>query len=174
VTVSQLDELASLRSEVEGIDREARLAAPESAGHAAALSYSIGVWSSAEDNLVAIVESIKETLAKLTPVASFETSRDGFTARTVINYSGQAVSVWSSGTTLDLADAHLESLQGAYAFRASVVRVIAAVGNAVVAISIAVANPLTVWHAVKSAEALKPAVDRLAAAVAANEPSPQP
>lgn len=114
-----------------------------------------------------MVDSIKETLAKLAPVAHFETTVDGFTAKTVISYSGFAASVWSSGTTWELVDAHLESLQRAYAFRSAVAAVVAAVGNAVVAISIAVGNPLTVWHAVKSAEALKLAVDRLAASVAA-------
>jgi hypothetical protein len=46
-----------------------------------------------------------------------------------------------------------------------------AAGNAVVAISIAVGNPLTVWHAINSAEALKSAVDRLATAVTAQSSS---
>ena len=71
-----------------------------------------GIASSAEEKVAAIVESIKETLAKLAPVAHFETTLDGFTAKTVINYSGFAASVWSSGTTTELVDAHLESLRG--------------------------------------------------------------
>jgi hypothetical protein len=175
VSASQVEELASLRGEVEAIARDARQLPLDSGGQAAAMSYSLGVvggiLTAPQEKIVAIVDSIKETLAKLAPVAHFETTVDGFTAKTVINYSGFAASVWSSGTTWELVDAHLESLRRAYAFRAAVAGVVAAVGSAVVAISITVGNPLMVWHAVKSAEALKLAVDRLAASVAAHAQS---
>ncbi len=167
-----LEELTSLRGDVEEIARGARQIPPDSAEHAAAMSYSFGnvggIISSAEEKVAAILKSIKETLAELAPVASFETTVGGFTVKTVINYSGFAASVWSSGTTTELVDAHLKSLQEAYAFRTAATTVVAAVGNAAVAISIAVGNPVTVWHAVKSAEALKVAVERFATAVAAN------
>jgi molybdopterin-binding protein len=179
VSVSQVGELASLRNEVEGIARDARQVRLDSGGQVVATSYSLGVvggiLTAPQEKIVAIVDaikdSVKETLAKLAPVAHFETTVDGFTAKTAINYSGFAVSVWSGGTTWELVDAHLESLRTAYAFRAAVTGVVAAVGNALVAISIAVGNPLTVWHAVKSAEALKLAVDRLAASVATHAQS---
>ena len=175
MSVSQVEELASLRSEVEAIARDARQVPLDYGGQAAAMSYSLGavggILAAPQEKIVAIVDSIKETLAKLAPVAHFETTVDGFTAKTVINYSGFAASAWSSGTTWELVDAHLESLRRAYAFRTAVTGVVAAVGNAVVAISIAVGNPLTVWHAVKSAEALKAAVDRLAASVATHAQS---
>jgi molybdopterin-binding protein len=153
VNATGLDELASLRGEIEEITRGA--------------SHSFGIVSSAEEKIVAIVESINQTLTKLALVADFETTVDGFTAKTVITYSGSAASVWSTRTTAKLVDAHLVSLQRVYAFRAAVTAVVAAVGNAVVAISIAVGNPLTVWRAIKSAETLKSAVDRLAAVVVA-------
>ena len=171
MSAADLEELAALRGEVEEIARGAGRISPEAAEGVSGVSYSFGFVSSAEEKVVAIGESIKETLAKLAPVAHFETTVGGFTAKTVMNYSGIAASVWSSGTTVELVAAHLESLRKVYAFRAAVTAVVAAVGNAVVAISIAVGNPLTVWHAVKSAEALKAAVDRLAAAVAANAQS---
>ena len=175
MNAADLKELAALRGEVEEIARDARRIPAEPTGAPSAMSYSFGILggmaSSAEEKVAAIVESIKETLAKLAPVAHFETTVDGFTARTVVSYSGFAASVWSSGTTAGLVAAHLESLRRVYAFRAAVTAVVAAVGNAVVAISIAVGNPLTVWHAIRSAEALKSAVDRLAAAVAANAQS---
>jgi hypothetical protein len=171
VSASGVEDLVALRDEVQEIAREARHLPLDSTGSYAELNYSFGIVLSAEEKIVAIFDSIKQTLLMLAPVAHFETTIDGFTARTAINYSGYAASVWSSGTTASLVDAHLESLEGAYAFRAAAAAVVASVGNAVVAISIAVSNPLTVWHAVKSAEALKQAVNRLAAEVAANAQS---
>ena len=166
----QLEDVNSLRGEIDGIAHDARRAAAETgegaAGNAGAMSYSLGIFSSPESTVAAIVDSIRETLSKLAPVATFETSREGFTARTVINYSGRAVSVWCVNPSSELVDAHLSSLQNAYLFRAAVAGVIAAVGNALVSISIAVANPLTALQALRSAEALKRAVGRLAAAVA--------
>ena len=84
------------------------------------MSYSLGVvggiLTAPQEKIVAIVDSIKETLAKLAPVAHFETTVDGFTAKTVINYSGFAASVWSSGTTWELVDAHLGSLERGVCF----------------------------------------------------------
>ncbi len=175
MNAADLEELAALRGEVEEIARGVGQTPAEPSGAPSAMSYSFGVLggiaSSAEEKVAAIVGSIKETLAKLAPVAHIETTVDGFTAKTVVNYSGFAASVWSSSTTTQLVDAHLESLRRVYAFRSAVTAVVAAVGNAVVAISIAVGNPLTVWRAIKSAEALKSAVDRFAAAVAANSQS---
>jgi hypothetical protein len=175
VSAADLEELAALRREIEEIARGAGQNPGDASGPADAMSYSSGpgggiggIVSSAEEKVAAIVDSIETTLAKLAPVAHFQTTCDGFTAKMVISYSGFAASVWSSGTTAELVDAHLKSLQEAYAFRTAVTAVVAAVGNAVVAISIAVGSPLTVWHAIKSVEALKSAVERLAAAVAAN------
>jgi hypothetical protein len=167
VNAAEIEELAALRSEVEQITRGTGQLSEDSPGRADAMSFSFGIVASTEEKVVAIFESIKQTLAELAPVAHFQTTVDGFTAKTVINYSGFAASVWSTDTTAGLVDAHLESLRRIYAFRAAVTAVVAAVGNAVVAISIAVGNPLTVWHAIESAEALKSAVDRLAAVVAA-------
>lgn len=170
MNTADLGELAALRGEIEEIARGAGQIPADSIESPGAVNYAFGlggIVSSAEEKIVAIVDAIKQTLAELAPVAHFETTVDGFTAKTVINYSGFAASVWSSGTTASLVDEHLKSLQQAYAFRAAVTAVVAAVGNAVAAISIAVGNPLTVWHAIKSAEALKSAVDRLSAAVAA-------
>jgi hypothetical protein len=167
VNAADLEELAALRRQIEEIARGAEQVPAEPAEAPATTSYSFGIVSSAEEKIVAIVHSINQTLVELAPVAHFQTTVDGFTAKTVINYSGAAALVWSAGSTAKLVDAHLESLQQVYAFRAAVTAVVAAVGNAIVAISIAVGNPLTVWRAIKSAEALKSAVDRLAAAVAA-------
>lgn len=161
-----LEDLAALRVEIEQIAGSASQLSAAPVGPPSAISYSFGIVSSAEDKIVAIVSSIRQTLATLAPVAHFETTIDGFTARTVIDYSGFAASVWSTGTTAKLVSTHLESLHQAYAFRAAVIAILAAVGNAVVAISIAIGNPLTFGRAINSAEALKSAVDRLAAAVA--------
>ena len=169
-TGCQLEDVNSLGREIDGIAHDARRTASEAAqgaaGNPVALSYSLESFSSPESTVAAIVDSIREALLKLAPVATFETSREGFTARTVINYSGRAVSVWCVDLSSELVNAHLSSLQRAYLFRAAVAGVIASVGNALVSISIAVANPLTVLQALRSAEALKRAVERLAAAVA--------
>jgi hypothetical protein len=118
-----------------------------------------------------IVTSVRATLAKLTPVYTLETSRDGLTVRTVIQYTGRVASVWSQGNASSpaaavLAAAHLDSLQRTYALRIAFAGAIAAVGNTLVGISMAMANPLTALHALASAKALKLALERLAAAVA--------
>ena len=171
-TTAQIEDLTSLRGEIEGIERGARLgaAAPtqEGTGGGAGLSYSLGIFSSPESTVAAIEKSIRETLATLAPVATFETSQDGFAARTAINYSGRADSVWSGPLSPELVEAHMSTLKRAYAFRAAVVGVIAATGSALASISIAVANPLTALQALRSAQALKLAVERLTAAVKAD------
>lgn len=178
-TASQIEDLTSLRSEIEGIERDARLgaAAPTEEGTAggAGLSYSFyssgvsfGIFSSPESTVAAIEKSIRETLATLAPVATFETSQGGFAARTAINYSGRADSVWSGSLSPELVEGHMSTLKRAYAFRAAVVGVIAATGSALASISVAVANPLTALQALRSAQALKLAVERLAAAVKAD------
>ena len=142
---------------------------------AAAMSYSFGVLvelsAPPRRRSSPVVDSIKETLAKLAPVAHFETTVDGFTAKTVINYSGFAASVWSSGTTAELVDAHLESLREGLCLSRGGHGGGCCCGQCGGRDFDCGGNPLTVWHAVKSAEALKSAVDRLAAAVAAHAQS---
>ena len=173
VTDAQLAAVLQLRGEIEGIDGTSRTAAavqPDSA-----MSYSFGIFSSlspfsgAEQAVAEIVTSIQSTLAKLAPIATIETSSDGLTVRSVINYTGRIASVWSSSASSaaanTLVDAHLASLQKAYALRAAFAGAIAAAGSTMVSISLAVANPLTVLRALASARALKQALDRLAAAV---------
>ena len=178
VTDSQLDALKQLRVEIEGIDSAARNPAASAPMEPdAALSYSFGLFSrvspvsGAEQTVAGIVASVRAVLAKLAPVATIETSRDGVTARTVVHYTGRADSVWSSTTSSELAssiaDAHLHSLEKIYALRVATVGAIGAVGGALASISIAVANPLTVLHALASAKALKQALERLVAAVGA-------
>jgi hypothetical protein len=140
-----------------------------------ALSYSFGLFSnpfsSAEQTVAEIVASVHAMLAKLAPVATLETCREGMTARTVIQYTGRAASVWSNLPSSELASVlagtHLDSLQRTYALRVAFVGAIGAVGSALVSISLTVANPLTVLHALASAKALKQALERLAAAVEA-------
>ena len=66
-----------------------------------------------------------------------------------------------------LAGAHLDSLGKTYALRVASVGALGAVGGALASISLAVANPLTVLHALASAKALKQALERLVAAVEA-------
>ena len=174
VTDSQLDAMRMLRAESEGIDSATRNPAG-SAGMKpdAALSYSFGLFSGispisgAEQTVAEIVASVRAVLAKLVPVATIETSRDGMTARTVVLYTGRAASAWSSLTSSELAGAHLDSLGKTYALRVAFVGAIGAVGGALASISLAVSNPLTVLHALASAKALKQALERLVAAVEA-------
>jgi hypothetical protein len=91
------------------------------------------------------------------------------TVRTVINYTGRATSVWSNSPPSELAatlaGAHLESLKNAYSLRAAFAGVIAATGSALVSISAAIANPLTMFNALASAAALKQSLQRLVASV---------
>jgi hypothetical protein len=177
VTDSQLATVIQLRGEIEGIDRVSR--SPTAMQPDAAVSYSVGIFSSlspfsnAEQTVAEIVNSIKSTLARLAPVATIETSSDGLTVRSVINYTGRVASVWSSSASSPaantLANAHLASLQKAYALRSAFAGAIAAAGSTMVSISQALANPFTVLRALASAKALKQALDRLAAAVAASD-----
>ncbi|MGD0629651.1 MAG: hypothetical protein ABR987_09870 [Terracidiphilus sp.] len=176
MTDSQLATVLQLRCEIEGIDGAARNSA--AAQPETAMSYSFGLFSSlspfssAEQTVADIVASIQTTLARLAPVATIETSSDGLTVKSVINYTGRVTSVWNNlpsfaGATT-LADAHLGALEKAYALRAAFAGAVAAVGSTMVSISQAVANPLTVLRALASAKALKQALDRLAAAVEAS------
>jgi hypothetical protein len=172
VTDSQLAALTALRAEIERIDRATREpAAAAEPRMDAAMSYSFGMFSGPEQTIAEIVASVHTTLARLTPVTTLETSKHGLTARTVINYTGRAASVWSNSPSSELAallsGAHLDSLQKSYALRAAFAEAIAAVGSTLVSISVAVANPLTVLHALASANALKQALERLAIAVEA-------
>lgn len=178
---SQLYAATALRSEIEGIERTVGApAASACAQPESALSYSFGVFSdvsslaSTNQTVADILTSVRETLAKLAPVCTLETSLDGLTVRSVIQYSGSVVSVWgqdkasSSAAAADLAAIHIASLQKTYALRIAFAGAIAAAGSALVAISVAVANPLTALHALASAKALKQALDHLSAAVASS------
>lgn len=182
VADSQLTALTQLRGEIEEIDRTTRLPAsgldrpcdattpPDSSLiHSYGMLAGLYPLSSAEQTVAEIVASVHDLLARLAPVATLETSRDGLTARTVIQYTGRAASVWSNSPSSELAGAHLASVEKTYALRTAFAETIAAVGSALVSISLAVANPLTVLHALASAKALKRALERLvAAAEAAN------
>jgi len=175
-TDSELAAAIQLRGEIEAIDAASRN--PAAMQPEAAMSYSFGLFSSlssfssAEQTVAEIVTSIQTTLARLAPVATIETSADGLTVKSVINYTGRVASVWSrsssSAAATALADAHHASLGKAYTLRSAFVGAIAAAGSALVSISQAVANPLTVLRALASARALKQALDRLSAAVEAS------
>jgi hypothetical protein len=176
VTDSQLATVIQLRGEIEGIDGVSR--APAAMQPDAVMSYSFGIFSglspfsSADQTVAEIVTSIQITLARLAPVATIETSADGLTVKSVINYTGRVASVWSSSfsspASETLVNTHLTSLEKAYALRAAFAGAIAAAGSTMVSISQAVVNPLTVLRALASARALKQALDRLAAAVEAS------
>lgn len=186
VADSQLTALIELRGEIKEIDRAARPSVsgldrpcdattpPDSSFiHSYGMLSGLSPLSSAEQTVVEIVASVHNLLARLAPVATLETSRDGLTARTVIQYTGRAASVWSNSPSSELASglagAHLASVEKTYALRTTFAETIAAVGSALVSIALAVANPLTVLHALASARALKQALERLvAAAEAAN------
>jgi hypothetical protein len=172
---SQLAEMLRLRHEIEEIDKATREPATATMEPDDGWSYSFGTFSGVspfsgvEQTVADIAAAIRTTLRKLAPVATLETSREGMIARTVINYSGRATSVWSNTPTTELAAAlegpHLESIRNAYALRAALMGAIAAAGSSLVSISAAVLNPLTALHALASARALKQALERLAAAV---------
>lgn len=172
---SQLADLLRIRGEIEGIDRATREPAAATMEPEGALSYSYGMlssltpFSSVEQTVGDIAAAVQAILRRLAPVATVETSKDGMTARTVINYTGRAASVWSDSPPTELAAAlageHLESVKRAYALRAALAGVIAAAGSALVSISAAIANPLTALHALASAAALKQSLQRLVASV---------
>jgi hypothetical protein len=180
-TDPQLASLRQLCGEIEGIDRAARTPASEDAVPPdSTASYSFGLFSGfplisdTEQTIAEIVASVQATLVKLAPVASLETSRDGFIVRTAIQYRGRVASVLcnslppgSDTPAFVLALGHLAAVEKTYALRVAFAAAIAAVGGALVSISMAVANPLTVVQALASARALKKALERLAAAVEA-------
>lgn len=172
---SQVASLLLLQGEIERIDRATREASATAASQPdRGLSTSFGMFSglsplsNVKQTVSDIVHTVHALLAKLAPVATLETSNDGLTARTVIQYTGRATSVWSNSLssvlTAELVDAHMVSLQRAYALRAAFVGAVAAAGSALVSISVAVANPLTALHALASATALKQALERVMAA----------
>lgn len=178
---SQLATVIELRAEIEGIDRAARnpARAAEQDNTLSYTAYSIG-WpanlspiSGARQHVDQIVASISVILSRLAPVATVETSINGFTARTVIHYTGRAASVWSgvgtdsSAQASQLSAMHLDALKKTYTLRVAFVGAIAAVASALASISLAAANPLTVLNAWASARALKHALERLVAAVEA-------
>ena len=172
---SQLADVLRIRGEIEGIDRATRDPAAATTELEGNLSYSYGMlsslspFSSVEQTVGDIAAAVQVILRRLRPVATVETSKDGMTARTVINYTGRATSVWSDSPPTELAaalaGAHLESVKRAYALRAAFVGVIAAAGSALVSISAAIANPLTALPALASAAALKQSLQRLVASV---------
>jgi hypothetical protein len=177
----QITSLKQLSSEIEEIDRAARAPASADATQPdSTVSYSFGllsgfpVISDAAQTIAEVVASVQVTLAKLAPVASLETSRDGFTVKTAIQYRGRVASVFcnsslpiSYDSVYVLTREHLAAVEKTYALRAAFAAAIAAVGAALVSISMAMANPLTVLQALRSARALKEALERLAAAVQA-------
>ncbi len=172
---SQLADLLRVRGEIEGIDRATRESKTVTTEPEGNLSYSYGVlsglspFSSVEKTVGDIAAAVQVILRRLAPVATVETSNSGLTVRSVINYTGRTTSVWSGSPPTELAaalaEAHLESLKNAYALRTAFVGVIAATGSAMVSISTAIANPLTVLHASSSAAALKESLQRLVASV---------
>ena len=172
---SQLADLVRLRREIEGIDQATREPATATMEPEGALSYSYGMlsslspFSSVEQTVADIAVAVRAILVRLAPIATLETSKEGMTVRTVINYTGRATSVWSNAPptelTAALAGAHLESLKNAYALRTAFAGVIAAAGSALVSISAAIANPLTMLHALASAAALKQSLQRLVASI---------
>lgn len=169
---SQLAALAALRHEMESIGRATREPAPAANVPADGMvSYSFGIFTGPEQTVADIVASVRATLAKLAPLATVETAQEGLTARTVINYAGRSASVWSNAPSTELAaslaGAHLDALKKAYSLRAAFAATIAAASGALVSISVAVANPLTVLHGLASAKALKQALERLEIAVEA-------
>jgi len=168
----QLDSLIKLRAEIEGIDRATRNPVAAPSEQDSAVSYSSGMFSgvsplaNGEQTVASIVASVHALLQKLAPVATIETCSDGIAARTVVHYTGRAASVWSngisSGSAIQLANLHIDSVRKTLAVRRAFVAAIGAVSSALVSISIAVANPLTVFHALASARALKQALEKLA------------
>ena len=172
---SQLADLLRIRGEIEGIDRATREPATAATEPDGTLSYSYGVlsglspFSGVEQTIAEIAAAVGVILARLAPVTTLETSKGGITVRTAINYTGRATSVWSNSLPTEsaaaLAGVHLESLKNAYALRSAFVGVIAAAGSALVSISVAIANPLTVLHALDSAAALKQSLQRLVESV---------
>jgi hypothetical protein len=170
---ARLETILQLREEIDGIDRAARQ--PVVSGQATSLSYSLGSFSSSffpeqrklAEILSDVVATVKRVCARLAPTATVETAADGVTARTMIHFNGRAASVWVGAPSPQMASAHIASLEKTLHLRTAVAAVVLSAGSAIISISIAVTNPLTLPSAWSSAKALKLALDRLAAAVEA-------
>ena len=157
---AQLASLRQVRAEIEGIASAAGRAEPDGPRDAA-VSYSFGLFSGPEETFSELVRTVQSLLTKLKPVATLRTTVDGLSATTVINYGGRATSVWSNPVSYALAETHLCSLERTIELRMAAAGAVGAAASAMAAISILAANPLTVLHALRSAEALKQALERL-------------
>jgi hypothetical protein len=158
-----LQTVLQVRGEIEGIGAERQ----EEAG---ALAFSaVPLLSGRVESLAAVAASVHTILAQLAPRATLETVLGGRSAHSIIDYRGQVTTVFGRSACgapeAALAAAHLERLGSTFALRAAFAGAIAAAGGTLVAISLAVMNPLGVFHALSMARALEKALQRLTAAV---------
>jgi len=169
-SANRIEFVMSLRGEIEAIATATPPPKPEGE-----LSYSLGLSagypsiSATEQTISSIIASVRRTLAKLAAEATLETAIDDSAARSVLTYDGRVASVFpvdlSSASQAALAAAHLDSLQRTFALRMAFAGAIAAAGGTMVAIAVAISNPLTMLHALYMARALQQSLDSLVTAV---------
>ena len=132
-----LQSVLQLRSEIEGIGAEqpGGIGLPEM-GAVGALSFSAGpfsgipILSDAQETVANLVASVQSILAKLAPRATLESTVDGCSARSIVDYRGQVTTFFAPNEPeAALSAAHLELIGKAYALRAAFAAALAAAGG---------------------------------------------
>ena len=163
----QLASLCSLCAEIRAIAADASLPPSAEPPAAASLSYSFSLFDSPQQALASLVDSARELLAKLKPVATIHTTHGSLAAVTTVNYAGRATSAWNTFASAELTLVHLTAVERTLALRAALAESVAASAGALVAISASVANPLTALRVLAAANRLKASLQRLASAAEA-------
>jgi hypothetical protein len=166
---AQLASANDLRAQIESLAAQAAaipIQPPEPASY--------GILAAPRETFRSLVSTIQSLLESLKPEAEVRTTVNGASARTVLNYSGRAITVVPRDLSPALAQTHLASLQQTFALRAAVIGALSAAASATLALSLTAANPLYLPRALSTAISLKAALIRLAAIVQTTAPTTLP
>lgn len=166
--MTQIEEIALLQRRIEEITRSTPGNVSEDSG--GQVSFALVTGTESTGTMAQMIESVGNTLAKISSQATLKSGKDKLQAVTSLSYVGQIVSVWSENPEVDVIDSHLASVQGAVNLRTALIRLVVSISFALTSISVAIANPLTAFTALGSVRELKQAIERFA--VIASESSP--
>ena len=150
-------------SQIEGVAAAARR--PDlSAG---AVSYAPAFFPDAWQSFSSLAATVHALLAQLRPVATVQTTQDGASIETLVRYTGGTDSVATPNLSAQTGWIHLRSLERAIALRSAVGGALAAAAGTMMSLSVSVANPLYLLHALSAARSLEEALRRLLTAIEA-------
>ena len=158
--MTQIEEIALLQRRIEEITRSTPGNVSEDSG--GQVSFALVTGTESTGTMAQMIESVGNTLAKISSQATLKSGKDKLQAVTSLGYVGQIVSVWSENPEVDVIDSHLASVQGAVNLRTALIRLVVSISFALTSISVAIANPLTAFTALGSVRELKQAIERFA------------